>query len=96
MSERLILLNKYQLSHEGTSRITCADMTMQLLAVGFKTGTFAIYKVTEAAVDSIQTLSISDFEISCIRTSPDWIAIGSVKLGQVLVWEWKSETYVIK
>ncbi len=26
----------------------------------------------------------------------DWIAIGCAKLGQLLVWEWRSETYVLK
>ncbi len=26
----------------------------------------------------------------------DWIAVGSAKLGQLLVWEWRSETYVLK
>ena len=26
----------------------------------------------------------------------DWIAVGCAKLGQLLVWEWRSETYVLK
>ncbi len=26
----------------------------------------------------------------------DWIAVGAAALGQLLVWEWRSETYVLK
>lgn len=26
----------------------------------------------------------------------DWVALGSHALGQLLVWEWQSETYVMK
>lgn len=26
----------------------------------------------------------------------DWVAVGSRALGQLLVWEWQSETYVMK
>ena len=31
-----------------------------------------------------------------INASGDWLAFGSAKLGQLLVWEWQSETYVLK
>jgi periodic tryptophan protein 2 len=32
----------------------------------------------------------------CLNTSAEWIALGSREQGQLFVWEWKSETYVIK
>lgn len=31
-----------------------------------------------------------------INQSGEWLAFGSAKLGQLLVWEWQSETYVLK
>lgn len=31
-----------------------------------------------------------------INASGEWLAFGSEKLGQLLVWEWQSETYVLK
>ena len=31
-----------------------------------------------------------------LRFSGDWIAFGCSQLGQLLVWEWQSETYVLK
>lgn len=42
--------------------------------------------------------SISQHRISsvAINESGDWLAFGSSSLGQLLVWEWQSETYVLK
>lgn len=31
-----------------------------------------------------------------INKSGDWLALGAAKLGQLLVWEWQSESYVLK
>lgn len=31
-----------------------------------------------------------------INSTSDWLAFGSASLGQLLVWEWQSETYVLK
>lgn len=42
--------------------------------------------------------SISNQSISAItfNTSGEWIALGCAGLGQLLVWEWRSECYVLK
>ncbi|KTF86307.1 hypothetical protein cypCar_00031187 [Cyprinus carpio] len=44
------------------------------------------------------TSSISDQRISTIAMNPtgDWIGFGCSGLGQLLVWEWQSESYVFK
>lgn len=44
------------------------------------------------------SFSISDQSISSIalNSTGDWVALGCVGLGQLLVWEWQSETYVMK
>ena len=46
----------------------------------------------------MQTLSISRERLSAARFngSGEWIALGCAALGQLLVWEWRSETYVLK
>ena len=31
-----------------------------------------------------------------INATSEWLAFGSASLGQLLVWEWQSETYVLK
>jgi periodic tryptophan protein 2 len=46
----------------------------------------------------IHTLSISNEKISSVAINPtgEWLAFGASKLGQLLVWEWQSESYVLK
>uniref|UniRef100_A0ACB8FHQ9 U3 snoRNP protein n=1 Tax=Sphaerodactylus townsendi TaxID=933632 RepID=A0ACB8FHQ9_9SAUR len=46
----------------------------------------------------IHSLSISDQKIAAIsiNSTGDWIAFGCAGLGQLLVWEWQSESYVLK
>ena len=50
------------------------------------------------AFDSIHTLSVSQEAISSLAFNArgDWLALGSAALGQLLVWEWRSETYILK
>ncbi|XP_068127133.1 periodic tryptophan protein 2 homolog isoform X2 [Hyperolius riggenbachi] len=69
---------------------------LNLLVTGFSTGTFHIHELPEISL--IHSLSISDQSISTIAVnrSGDWIAFGCSGLGQLLVWEWQSESYVLK
>ena len=47
---------------------------------------------------NLHTLSISQEKISsvAISSSGEWLAFGARKLGQLLVWEWQSESYILK
>lgn len=47
---------------------------------------------------NVHTLSISQEKISSVAISPsgEWLAFGARKLGQLLVWEWQSESYILK
>eukprot|EP00298_Acanthocystis_sp_HF-20_P014129 c20648_g1_i2.p1 GENE.c20648_g1_i2~~c20648_g1_i2.p1 ORF type:complete len:886 (+),score=337.67 c20648_g1_i2:1034-3691(+) len=72
-----------------------------IMIVGLESGVFSLYEMpttdgTEFAM--IHSLSASTKKISCVTISPsaEWIAIGSTKLGQLVVWEWKSESYILK
>ena len=51
-----------------------------------------------AFAKSTLIFSISQHHISSIAISPssEWLAFGSSSLGQLLVWEWQSETYILK
>lgn len=68
----------------------------KLLVTGFSTGIFYLHEMPD--VNLIHTLSISDHSISSIAVSSpgDWIAFGCPQIGQLLVWEWQSEQYVMK
>lgn len=80
--------------------ISCADYhtELSLLVVGFNNGVFSIYQVNGEEMTKVHSLNISSEAITSvsINRSGDWIAFGCAKLGQVLVWEWKAETYVLK
>lgn len=67
-----------------------------LLVVGFSTGIFGLYELP--SFTNIHTLSISQEKISSVAISPsgEWLAFGAQQLGQLLVWEWQSESYVLK
>ncbi|XP_035733871.1 periodic tryptophan protein 2 homolog [Vespa mandarinia] len=67
-----------------------------ILVVGFNNGSFCLYEMPE--VNMIHSLNISAQGISSIalNSTGDWIALGCSHMGQLLVWEWQSETYAMK
>ncbi|KAJ2858697.1 U3 snoRNP protein [Coemansia erecta] len=67
-----------------------------ILVLGLTNGVFGIWEMPE--FNQIHTLSISRKMINTVAINPsgEWLAFGSAKLGQLLVWEWQSETYVLK
>ena len=67
-----------------------------LLVLGFTSGVFGLY--TMPGCQNIHTLSVSQNKIDTVVLNPtgDWLAMASATLGQLLVWEWESETYVMK
>jgi len=50
------------------------------------------------SLSPVHTLSISQADVStvAINGSGEWLAFGAAGLGQLLVWEWQSESYVLK
>ena len=50
------------------------------------------------AFSNVQTLSVSQEKVTSLAFNArgDWLALGCASLGQLLVWEWRSETYVLK
>lgn len=46
----------------------------------------------------IHTLSVSQGGLGSValNRTGEWLALGCAPLGQLLVWEWQSETYVLK
>ncbi|KAG7196594.1 hypothetical protein KM043_013084 [Ampulex compressa] len=67
-----------------------------ILVVGFSNGSFYLYEMPD--VNMIHSLNISNYRISSItlNCTGDWIALGCSGAGQLLVWEWQSETYAMK
>lgn len=91
------LIDKYYFNQRGF-RLTSAALHrgVGILAVGFSGGLFELLQLPDLI--TIHTLSIGKDPITSIafNSSGEWIAVGSSNLGQLLVWEWRSETYVLK
>ncbi|EPS37707.1 hypothetical protein H072_8584 [Dactylellina haptotyla CBS 200.50] len=83
---------------QGAATVKCATYhtTSDLLVVGFSSGIFSLYEMPD--FNMIHTLSISqkDIDFVTINNSGDWLAFAASKLGQLLVWEWQSESYILK
>lgn len=49
-------------------------------------------------IDTLTKFSISqnDIDFVDINQTGEWLAFGASKLGQLLVWEWQSESYILK
>ncbi|CAI5755659.1 unnamed protein product [Candida verbasci] len=80
-------------------KLKCASFRPEsnLLIVGFTNGEFRIYELSDG-FNLIQSLSMGQNTVNTveINNSGEWLAFGSSKLGQLLVYEWQSESYILK
>lgn len=67
-----------------------------LLVVGFGQGEFRLYDLPE--FNMIQQLSMGQNAVNTVQINKtgEWLAFGSSKAGQLLVYEWQSELYILK
>lgn len=83
---------------QAHAQVTCTTFHARtsLLVVGFSTGVFGLWEMP--SFTNVHTLSISAEKIASVAINPsgEWLAFGASKLGQLLVWEWQSESYVLK
>jgi periodic tryptophan protein 2 len=75
-------------------RITSCELekTHDFLVLGYSHGVFALHTMPEFS--EVHSLSITQHPIGAAVISPsgEWLAFASQQLGQLLVWEWQSET----
>ncbi|OLL21793.1 Periodic tryptophan protein 2 [Neolecta irregularis DAH-3] len=96
-TQKWMITGKHYFQQTG-AKVRCAafHLASNVLVVGFSTGLFGLYELPSFTV--IHTLSISQNDIDnvVINKTGEWLAFGSSKLGQLLVWEWQSESYILK
>ena len=84
--------------HQRGARVTCAahHAGTSLLVVGLSSGVFDVRRLPE--FDAVHALSASKHALSSVafNSRGDWLAVGAARLGQLLVWEWRSESYVLR
>ena len=94
------LAAKHKLTCEGVGEaaVTCVDYhkDTRILVAGFENGAFLLFEMPD--LNLIHQLCISDKSIASVKfnNTGDWIAFGCSGIGQLLVWEWQSETYIVK
>ena len=83
---------------QNNAKVKCAayHAASNIVVAGFSNGIFGLYEMPD--FDMIHTLSISQNTIDSVilNSSGEWLAFGATKLGQLLVWEWQSESYILK
>jgi periodic tryptophan protein 2 len=95
MNWRIVQRNFFM---QGSAKVSCAAFHAEtkLLVAGFTNGLFGLYELPD--FNNIHKLSISqnDIDFVTINKTGEWLAFGASKLGQLLVWEWQSESYILK
>lgn len=80
------------------ARVSAADYhaASGMLVVAFTNGIFDLYELP--AFQNVHTLSVTRERISSatFNAAGNWVALACAKLGQLLVWDWRAETYVLK
>lgn len=73
------------------------DNNTGFLAAAYSNGKFSIYKLVQEELNEVQTFTVGTYKISsiCVNESCTWIGLGIKSAGQVIVWEWKSQSYIL-
>ncbi|OQR75106.1 periodic tryptophan protein 2-like [Tropilaelaps mercedesae] len=74
----------------------CYNSKTKHMAVGFSNGAFTLLELPEFII--IQSLSLEGYDISAVEfnLTGDWLALASSSRGQLVVYEWQSEGFVLK
>ncbi|KAI8182690.1 Periodic tryptophan protein 2 [Colletotrichum sp. SAR 10_65] len=83
---------------QGSAHVRCGTFHPEsnLLVAGFSNGTFGLYEMPDFNMIHNLNISQNDIDFVTINKSGEWLAFGASKLGQLLVWEWQSESYILK
>ncbi|SCU92952.1 LAFA_0F13872g1_1 [Lachancea sp. 'fantastica'] len=94
-SWRIVKKNYFYASPAKVKRVTFHAKS-NVLVVGFSNGEFRLYELPDFTL--IQQLSMGQNAINAVAVNQtgEWLAFGSSKLGQLLVYEWQSESYILK
>ncbi|CAN6441188.1 unnamed protein product [Victoria cruziana] len=69
---------------------------LDLVVVGFSSGVFGLYQMPDFVCIHLLSISRQKITTAAFNDLGNWLVFGCAKLGQLLVWEWRSETYILK
>lgn len=95
--ERWRINSRHYFFQQDSSLTTAAfHAPSNLLVTGFSNGLFMIHELPEFSEIHKLSISASNIDTVSINNTGEWLAFGSSALGQLLVWEWQSESYILK
>lgn len=90
------ITSKHYISENGRVSCTSFHAKSNLLVVGFTSGVFGLYELPHCSQLQVLTISQDSVDHVTVNQTGEWLLFGSTELGQVLVWEWQSESYILK
>lgn len=84
--------------HLEQVHVACATFhaALNLLVLGLTTGEFRLYELPTFNLIQQLTMGQNAVDTVAVNHSGDWLAFGSAHLGQLVVYEWQSESYILK
>lgn len=83
---------------QAPARLTACDYHRELdmVVVGFSNGVFGLYQMPDFVCIHLLSISREKITTAVFNKLGNWLTFGCAKLGQLLVWEWRSESYILK
>ncbi|GAB2269473.1 U3 snoRNP protein [Dionaea muscipula] len=90
-------LLKKDLCSQGAKVSACDHhRVLDLLVIGFSNGVFGLYQMPDFICRHLLSISRQKITTAVFNDLGNWLTFGCAKLGQLLVWEWNSESYILK
>ncbi|XP_051135826.1 periodic tryptophan protein 2 [Andrographis paniculata] len=83
---------------QAPAKLTACDYHrgLDMVVVGFSNGVFGLYQMPDFVCIHLLSISREKITTAVFNGLGNWLTFGCAKLGQLLVWEWKSESYILK
>ncbi|GLU14598.1 hypothetical protein SLE2022_311590 [Rubroshorea leprosula] len=83
---------------QAPAKLTACDYHrgLDLVVVGFSNGVFGLYQMPDFVCIHLLSISREKITTAVFNELGNWLTFGCAKLGQLLVWEWRSESYILK
>ncbi|XP_016444575.2 periodic tryptophan protein 2 [Nicotiana tabacum] len=83
---------------QAPAKLTACDYHrgLDMIVVGFSNGVFGLYQMPDFVCIHLLSISREKITTAVFNDLGNWLTFGCARLGQLLVWEWKSESYILK
>lgn len=95
--QKWVLLRKDDFK-QPPARLTACDYHrgLDMVVVGLSNGVFGLYQMPDFICIHLLSISREKITATSFNDLGNWLMFGCAKLGQLLVWEWRSESYILK